>query len=471
MTKVVKFSITIEIEKGQRTKAEFKVQSNNFEQEVSETMRRLSEIISEEILQNYDDQLQKEEAKGIKTIGRETRSVGMEFGEVKIKRRVYKLQDGKRWKPLDELLGLEKYQRRDEKMMEQNCVIAGKSTYRRAAEINSYISGKVISPSTIGRDVKKVGSRIAAQDQAFQAEKAGTIRSEILNCESDGIFISLQKEKKRKAEIRMAIAYTGKEWISGDRYRLQNKLMMMAMNITTEKWQEMIREKIYSKYDLGSVSLLAVGGDGGNWVGSSFDLVGVKRMERVLDPFHINDVLRAAYGQEIDVSDTLKTLYQDGFNAISQELQTLKNKGSASKRKAKNRCFDYLKNHQDEILPLSARGLPYQNLSSLGCMESNVGKTIAIRMKTRGCSWTLSGAEAMVAILSHIKELSAHTLRYEEIRAKDRKNHHNSRRNKSVASEYSGQHASFPILNSGKASAPFYDLFRNIIHSELLPLN
>ena len=69
MTKVVKFSITIEIEKGQRTKAEFKVQSNNFGQEVSETIRRLSEIISEEILQNYDDQLQKEEARGIKTIG------------------------------------------------------------------------------------------------------------------------------------------------------------------------------------------------------------------------------------------------------------------------------------------------------------------------------------------------------------------------------------------------------------------
>ena len=346
-------SITIEIEKGQRTRAEFKIQSDKFGQEINETIKQLSQIIGKEVLQKYDDQLQKEEARGLKTVGRETRSVEMEFGEVEIKRRVYILKDGKRWKPLDELLGLGKYQRRDEMMMERNCVIAGVSTYRRAAEIDSYMSGKVISPSTIGRDVKRVGSKITAQDQAYEAEKAGTIRSEILNCESDGIFISLQKEKTRKAEIRMAIAYTGKKWLSGDRYRLQNKMNVMAMNVTTEKWQEMIRERIYSKYDLGSVSLLAVGGDGGKWIGSSFDLVGVKRIERVLYPFHISKAIREAYGKEIDVAKTLKTLYQDGFDTIGNELQTLKERVSASKRKAKNRCFDYLKNHCDEILPLS----------------------------------------------------------------------------------------------------------------------
>jgi len=113
-------------------------------------------------------------------------------------------------------------------------------------------------------------------------------------------LIPLQKKKKHKAEIRMTIAYTGKKWISGNRYRLQNKLSIMAMDVTTEKWQEMICEQVYSKYDLGRFSLLAVGGDGGKWVGSSFDLVGVNHIERVLDPFHINKAIREAYGKEID---------------------------------------------------------------------------------------------------------------------------------------------------------------------------
>jgi len=266
----------------------------------------------------------------------------------------------------------------------------------------------------------------------------------------------------------MAIAYTGKEWISGNRYRLQNKMSLMAMDVTTEKWQEMICEQVYSKYDLGRFSLLAVGGDGGKWVGSSFDLVGVKHIERVLDPFHINKAIREAYGKDINVSDTLKTLYQDGFDAVAKELQRLKDKGSAPARKDKNRCFEYLKSHQDEILPLPVRRLPYENLSSLGCMESNVGKSIAIRMKTRGCSWSRSGTETMVAILSHITELSDHTFRYQEIKAKDQVKSRASRRKKPKTFEYYGQHASFPILNSGKASVPYFDLFRSIIHSELL---
>ena len=467
MTKDVRMIITIEIENSRRMTINYMILSDTFGQKIREIQKRIGEMISEAVIESYDNRIRKEEAKGLKVLGRETRVVEMECGKVAVKRRVYQRKDGRRWKPIDELLGLEKYQRRDEKVMERNCVLAAQTTYRRTAEISSYLNEKAISASTIGRDVKRVGGKIAAQEKAYRAEEGGKIRSEILNCESDGILISLQKEKKHKAEIRMAIAYTGKKWISGNRYRLQNKLSIMAMDVTTEKWQEMICERMYSKYDLGSVSLLAVGGDGGKWVGSSFDLVGVKQIERVLDPFHINKAIREAYGKEIDVPDTLKTLYRDGFDAVATELQRLKDQGSASARKAKNCCFEYLKNHQDEILPLSARGLPYENLAGLGCMESNVGKSIALRMKTRGCSWSRSGAEAMVAILSHITELSDHTFRYQEIRAKDQRKGRTSRRRKSKVSEYCGQHASFPILNAGKASVPYFNLFRNIIHSEL----
>ena len=107
----------------------------------------------------YDDQIREEEAKGLKVLGRETRVVEMECGEVAIKRRVYQRKDGRRWKPVDELLGLEKYQRRDEKVMERNSVLAAQTTYRRTAEISSYLNEKAISASTIGRDVKRVGGK------------------------------------------------------------------------------------------------------------------------------------------------------------------------------------------------------------------------------------------------------------------------------------------------------------------------
>jgi len=183
MTKDVKISITIEIENGQKMTAEFVIQSDHFGEQMMEIQKQIGEMTGKAVLESYDDQIWKEESKGLKVLGRETRLVTMECGEVAIKRRVYQQKDGKRWKPLDKLFGLEKYQRRDEQVMERNCVIAAQSTYRRSAEINSYLNEKAISASTIGRDVKRVVGKITSQDKAYRAEEGGKIRSEILHCE------------------------------------------------------------------------------------------------------------------------------------------------------------------------------------------------------------------------------------------------------------------------------------------------
>ncbi len=67
MTKDVKISITIEIENGQKMTAEFVIQSDHFRK-----------ITGEAVLESYDDQIRKEEAKRLKVLGRETRAVMME---------------------------------------------------------------------------------------------------------------------------------------------------------------------------------------------------------------------------------------------------------------------------------------------------------------------------------------------------------------------------------------------------------
>jgi hypothetical protein len=159
MTKDVRMIITIEIENNRRMTINFVIPSDIFGQKMIEIQRQIGEMISEAVIENYDDQIREEEAKGLKVLGRETRVVEMECGEVAIKRRVYQRKDGRRWKPVDELLGLEKYQRRDEKVMERNSVPAAQAAYRRTAEISSYLNEKAISASTIGRDVKRVGGK------------------------------------------------------------------------------------------------------------------------------------------------------------------------------------------------------------------------------------------------------------------------------------------------------------------------
>ena len=104
----------------------------------------------------------------------------------------------------------------------------------------------------------------------------------------------------------------------------------------------------------------------------------------------------------------------------------------------------------------------------MGCMESNIGKTLALRMKTRGCSWSRAGAEAMAAILCHLPELADHSFRYSDFK----KLHNiviasNRKRNSLPLSQV--HQASFPIVSSGKASEPFFSLFKGIINGSELP--
>ncbi len=78
MTKDVKISTTIEIEDCQKITAEFVIQSDHFGQRIMEIQKQIGEMISEAVIESYDNRIRKEEAKGLKVLGRETRVVEME---------------------------------------------------------------------------------------------------------------------------------------------------------------------------------------------------------------------------------------------------------------------------------------------------------------------------------------------------------------------------------------------------------
>ena len=70
------------------------------------------------MLEAIDDILRAYVPKSWKNVGREKRSLVTEQGYISYQRRVYLDENGKRRKPLDELLGLQPYQRnRNEELM------------------------------------------------------------------------------------------------------------------------------------------------------------------------------------------------------------------------------------------------------------------------------------------------------------------------------------------------------------------
>ena len=453
MTMRVKLSIHVETENGQGQKFEAEVRSEAFEEDMQEIMHRLGELAGAAVLGGYEAQLKKGAYSQSISLRTEMRSYQFQSFTLRYRRHSYQMPDGRVETPLDEVLGFCKYQRRSWKAKEQSSSLAASISYRKSAQIQTYLSQRRISASTVCRDVRAVGQRISLQEQAFESTQAGQIEAPCLYCESDGLWISLQKSGKRKAEVRVAIAYTGKKYIAKDRRKLLNKTCITSIGLESLSWQEYIRERLYASYDLENTKKVIVGGDGGKWVGHSFDLLGVQSVTRILDPFHVKRNIHNAFGMVLDSHKLIKHLYEQGFDAIEKTLLDKVSAGTKAQVNARLGCLQYLRNHADEIIIGP----------SLGAIESNVGKLVGQRMKTRGVSWSLAGAQAMLAILSHQEQLFEHSFQYDALPLKPSRKS-SARTQGDTASIHS---ASFPILNSGKISAPYAKLFKDIINDNL----
>ncbi len=99
------------------------------------------------------------------------------------------------------------------------------------------------------------------------------IRTPILFGESDGVILSLQREKQRKIEARVGIMYTGKKTIEVGRKRLENKVCMTKIVRNSKEWKWTIQIMADRHYNLSSVQHLITGGNGNTWVKYSFDYI------------------------------------------------------------------------------------------------------------------------------------------------------------------------------------------------------
>jgi len=227
----------------------------------------------------------------------------------------------------------------------------------------------------------------------------GKVRSPVLYGESDGVWLHLQREKRRSAEVRLAIMYTGKRPIGKKRYRLENKCSVAAIGLDSESWQEHVLMTAHRHYDLEQTRLLVAGGDGNQWVGNSFNRLPIKQ-EFILDRFHLARAARQAIGHKKTAREIVKQLRKKGFAAVRDELNQMIDRAQGQRKEKLRGLYRYIHNHQDGLLDLEHRDSAYQP-ATLGAIEGNVDKQVVHRMKGRGCCWRLGGARAMLALCQH----------------------------------------------------------------------
>lgn len=389
--------------------------------EVEENVQTLGQAVGQAVfhglIEVLDDRVAQNKPAGWRNMGTEKRWVVSSLGAMLYKRRIYLDEEGKRIKPVDEWLGLERYGRLSGRVQEIGASLVSSATYRLAAEQLSYMIKTPISHSAIQRMTWSVGNRIADSEEAAcrrifeqgDQDEPGKIPAEVLFAESDGVWVHLQRERRKSAEVKVAVMSTGQKPVGKNRFRLENKHCLTAVGMDSQAWQEYILLEAHRNYDLEKTGLLVYGGDGNQWVRHSFDRLEVQQIF-VLDRFHLLRAARRALSDRKAANDFVTRLRQEGFESVRLNLEQQIQQASGQQRKKLEDFYRYLYRNQDGLLDLPYRGVSLQ--SCLGAIEGNVDKLVVHRMKGRGCSWRLRGLRAMLAICRNADALRCHAYRY-----------------------------------------------------------
>jgi hypothetical protein len=412
----VRISITIKVEDVVMEIQE-KVPLEAVEECVHSMTTGLGQQVLHGVIQVLDDRIARQVPAGWRNVGTEMRWMVSSLGAVRYKRRVYQDEQRRRRKPIDDLLGLLPYVRMSGRVQEMGSSLACSGTYRLAAEQLSYLTKTAISHTALQRMAWSIGNRIADGEEAERRRvfeggdvlEGGKIPVPVLYGESDGVWVHLQREKRRSTEVRVAILSTGRKQVGKDRYRLENKHCMTAIGLNSEMWQEHILREAHLAYDLTQTRILISGGDGNQWVRHSFERMDLPQ-QFVLDRFHLHRAARRAYQDRGAARRMVSRLRQEGFEAVSPELKQHIQQAEGRRRKLLLDFYQYVHNNQDGLLDLEYRACSIP--ACLGAIEGNVDKLVVHRMKGRGCSWRLPGVRAMLALCRNADQLRSHAYCY-----------------------------------------------------------
>ncbi len=138
----------------------------------------------------------------------------------------------------------------------------------------------------------------------------------------------------------------------------------------------------------------------------SFDLLNLPQFP-VLDRFHVARAVHSAFSK-LTNSRCSWTLSSPNLLRRSNLRQILEliNQSKGKQTMLLKHALNYLENNQQALLDLEHRLPSDLKSATLGCAEANVDKLVRQRMRGRGFSWSVDGAQAMLAVLRHKDSLS-----------------------------------------------------------------
>jgi len=266
-----------------------------WEEEIFKWSCMLAQELAKTLLENIDKQLMKERDQSLKVECLKEHRVSTIFGDVRIRRRLYRDSNSENRFLLDEKMGLDKGCHVSSKVKEMATFISSHFPFHRSEEILRAILPSGISHTSIHRLVGKLTDPyLEAEEMEIEEVYDGGVIPESegktvphLFVEADSTSIALQREEARRAEVNVGIAYEGWGEVSKGRYKLKEKTVYTGIMVGDRFW-EGFSLVLSKKYDLSQIDKVVVGGDGASWVKEGAELLGGIYE---LDKFHLKRAL------------------------------------------------------------------------------------------------------------------------------------------------------------------------------------
>jgi len=379
---------------------------SEIEERIAKLIFELGKMMFRAVLTYLDWKLATEREKGLRNLGMREREVITRFGTVRVRRRYYRDREGRTRFLLDEALGWDKGGTAATPSIEARALeLSSEISYRGAAKHLSFFLASDISHMTLHRLVQERGGE-RAEEKASLAEdlfRWGALppcegrEAERLFLEADGCMIPLQREERRKHEVKVGISYEGWHRVGEDKWRTTARRTCLS----AADGASFLREwsaGLASVYDHAKVDEVIWSSDGASWLRKGPDLFACAHAQ--VDRFHLAKSLTRALGFSCEAF-RLFSLAEEGKAAeviagLEGHLEKATDKG---KRKRIAQAIAYISSLAAWLLDwrdvLPAKG----GDRSPGAIESNVDKLAADRFKKRGMSWRPSGADHMCQVI------------------------------------------------------------------------
>ena len=457
----------------EREDREQKAQDLNWEEESYRTGCEAARNAAIARLKAIDDRLMSDKPKDLRVATRRERTLTTRFGDVTINRRMYRTPEGEARFLLDERMGWKPRQLASPSIAERVVEMATYMPFRKVSETVSALTAGALSANTVHRLLQGVGEealleereRVEAQFGRGEKVCEGEQKADVLYMEADGVWVPVQREKAKHYEVKCAIAYTGWNELSEGRYELVDKRVYAHGAPSDVSFWEGASLEWGKRFALGEVKRFVVGGDGANWIreGARYFPNAVFQ----LDGFHLARACGIGYGKERGsaIYDAIRS--GDAQVALGQIAQAAPAETNSA---VKNRKYT-----ENNVVV----GVDWRNLvpdapvdaRSLGTMESNGDKLTANRMKKRGMSWTIRGANHMAKVIQLCRngELSVRCRNSKDTETEGAVVSRRSRRRSTRAARGGGlPETAMPVLTGSHASRPWATSLRRLTQPHIL---